>query len=132
MPTFSVTGKAMRTVREIVEFEVEVNTWGLGGVESAVREAVARGDYEELDSYEDESVASSPLTITELGEVRREETPVYTQTAPTPAQPYRAASGGQGYQPTQAGSGASGMAVARVETRPNGYSPARVRHVPGR
>lgn len=126
MPTFSVSGTATRLVREIVEFEVEVHASGLADVEAAVTRAVANGDFEELDCYMDETYTSGPMAITGLTEVHiqpAEETPVETYSPTTRT---------QDYQPVQARSGAEGVAVAEVQTRPNGYSPSRVRHVPAR
>jgi hypothetical protein len=125
MPTFSVSGTGSRFVKETVYFTVEVTAPSLAGVEQAVRDALSRGEFDFDDSEYDTDNCPRP-TLVSLDSIEREE-PVLT----APVEAYTATTR-QGYQPAQTNTGAAGIAVARVETRENGYSPARVRHVPGR
>lgn len=127
MTQFSVSGTATRLVRETIAFSADVQAASFSGVEAAVRNALANGDFEVEDTETTETVGATALT--ELGNVENcgevyvaPPAPVYTRT-PTPA-PVATGYSAAGRQVTQGG----GFAVANVEARPNGYVPVRVAH----
>lgn len=122
MNRYSVTGTATRLVRETVFFTAEVQAANLAGIDSAVRTALANGDYEVDDTDGTEPVGAPTLTelsgTENLGEVYVPAPRAVPTPAPAPT----------GYAAAGRGQQGGGFAVANVEPRPNGYVPVRVAH----